>query len=57
MPRRIKDLTLAIKRAQAQLYQQLNRSPRPSDIADQLGASLSQVIEALHAAEAYRSSS
>ena len=57
VPRRTKDLTLTIKRAQAQLYQQLNRSPRPSEIADQLGVSLSQVIEALHAAEAYRSSS
>jgi RNA polymerase sigma-B factor len=57
VPRRIKDLTLAIKSARAQLSQQLGRSPRPSEIAGRLEVPTSQVIEALHAAEAYRSSS
>jgi RNA polymerase sigma-B factor len=57
VPRRLKDLSLAIKKATAELSQQLGRSPRPSEIAQWLGVSTSTVIDALHAGEAYRSSS
>jgi RNA polymerase sigma-B factor len=57
VPRRLKDLNLAIRRVQAELSQQLGRAARPSEVADRLGTPTSEVIEALHAAEAYRSSS
>jgi RNA polymerase sigma-B factor len=57
VPRPLKDLTLAIRKATAELSQQLGSSPRPSQIAAQLGVPTSRVIEALQAAEAYHSSS
>jgi DNA-directed RNA polymerase specialized sigma24 family protein len=57
VPRRLKDLSLADRRAQAELSQQLGRSPRPREIAERLGVPVANVLEALHAAEAYRSSS
>ena len=57
VPRQLKDLGLAIRRAQAELSQQLGRSPRPSEIAEWLAVPLAEVSEALHAAEAYRCSS
>jgi RNA polymerase sigma-B factor len=57
VPRRLKDLNVSIKSVMDQLPQQLGRSPRPSEIADRLAVSTAEVIEALHAAEAYRSAS
>lgn len=57
VPRRLKDLHLAIRSAQAELSQRRDHPPRPSDIADHLAVSTTEVIAALHAAEAYRSSS
>jgi RNA polymerase sigma-B factor len=57
VPRRLKDLNLAIRAAQAQLSQQWGRPARPNEIADHLGIATSSVIDALHAAEAYHSSS
>jgi RNA polymerase sigma-B factor len=57
VPRRLKDLSLAIRQVTAELFQQLSRSPRPSQIAQQLGVPTGNVLEALHAAAAYRSSS
>ena len=57
VPRHLKDLNLAIKTAAGQLSQQRGHSPRPSDIADHLGVATSRVLDALHAAEAYHSSS
>ena len=57
VPRRLKDLTLAIKDAEAELSQHLGQAAKPSQIADRLGVPTAQVIEALHAAKAYRSSS
>jgi RNA polymerase sigma-B factor len=57
VPRRLKDLTLAVKNAQGELSQELGRAARPSEIAERLEVSRSRVIEALHAAEAYKSSS
>jgi RNA polymerase sigma-B factor len=57
VPRRLKDLHVAIRRTQRELSQQLGRAPRPSEIAKRLGIPTSEVIEGLQAAEAYRSSS
>ena len=57
VPRRLKDLSLAVRKVTAELAQQLGRSPRSSEIADRLGVPTSAVIEALHAADAYQSSS
>lgn len=57
VPRRLKDLNLAIRQATAELSQRLGRSPRPSEIAQQLAIPTPTVLEALQAAEAYQSSS
>ena len=57
VPRRLKDLHLAIKDTQAQLSQQLGRAPRPSEIADRLKLPTAKVIEGLQAAETYKNSS
>jgi RNA polymerase sigma-B factor len=57
VPRRLKDLHLAIRSAQAELAQQHGRPARPSEIAHRLAVPTAEVIEALHAAQAYRSSS
>jgi RNA polymerase sigma-B factor len=57
LPRRLKDLHVAIRSTQTQLSQQLGRAPRPSEIAQQLGLPASEVIEGLQAGETYRSSS
>ncbi|MBV8540834.1 MAG: SigB/SigF/SigG family RNA polymerase sigma factor [Pseudonocardiales bacterium] len=57
VPRRLKDLHIAIRGTLAELSQQLGRAPRPSEIADRLGLPLSEVIEGLQAGEAYRSAS
>ncbi|MGC1733869.1 MAG: SigB/SigF/SigG family RNA polymerase sigma factor [Pseudonocardiaceae bacterium] len=55
VPRRMKDLHLAIRGTRAELSQQLGRPPRPSEIADRLGLPTPKVIEGLQAGEAYRS--
>ena len=57
VPRRLKDLHIAIRRTREELSQQLGRGPRPSEIADRLGLPVSEVIEGLQAGDAYRSSS
>jgi RNA polymerase sigma-B factor len=57
VPRRLKDLNIAIRGTLAELSQQLGRAPRPSEIADRLGLPVLEVIEGLQAGEAYRSSS
>jgi RNA polymerase sigma-B factor len=57
VPRRLKDLHIAIRGTLAELSQQLGRAPRPSEIADRLGLPISEGIEGLQAGEAYRSSS
>ncbi len=57
VPRRLKDLNLTIRQVTAELSQQLGHSPRPSQIAARLGVPTAAVLEALRAAEAYRSSS
>lgn len=48
-PRRIQDLQARIAGAQEELEARLGRSPRPSEIAVQLGEELADVVEALAA--------
>jgi RNA polymerase sigma-B factor len=55
VPRSMKDLHLAIRGTLAELTQQLDRPPRPSEIAERLGVPTATVIEGLQAGEAYRS--
>ncbi len=57
VPRRLKDLHVSINTAVSNLSQDLGRAPRPSEIADQLGVPVADVLEGLEASEAYRSSS
>lgn len=57
VPRRLKDLHIAIKSTQTTLSQQLGRVPRPSEIADRLRLPVAEVIDGLQAGQAYRSSS
>jgi RNA polymerase sigma-B factor len=57
VPRRLKDLNIAIRGVLPELSQQLGRAPRPSEIAVRLGLPISEVIEGIRAGEAYRSSS
>jgi RNA polymerase sigma-B factor len=51
VPRRLKELSVAIGRVGGDLAQSLGRAPRPSELADYLGADLGEVIEALQAQE------
>ncbi len=57
VPRRLKDLHVSINGAVSYLAQEIGRAPRPSEIAQHLGIPVSDVLEGLEAAEAYRSSS
>ena len=49
VPRRLKDLSVAIGRASGPLSQELGRAPRPSELATYLRAPVEEVIEALDA--------
>jgi RNA polymerase sigma-B factor len=57
VPRRLKDLHVSINTAVSSLSQQLGRAPRPSEIADQLGVPVADVLEGLEASEVYHSAS
>ncbi|MEJ2863522.1 RNA polymerase sigma factor SigF [Actinomycetospora flava] len=57
VPRRLKDLRLAIGSAMPLLSQELNRAPTAGELAEHLQRSREEVLEALEAANAYRSSS
>jgi RNA polymerase sigma-B factor len=57
VPRKLKELHVSIANATASLSAQLNRAPRPSEIAAQLGISIEEVVEGLQAGEAYTSTS
>jgi RNA polymerase sigma-B factor len=57
VPRRIKDLHVAVSRASTALSVELGRAPRPSEIAGRLDVPLDDVLEALQASEAYTSRS
>lgn len=49
VPRRLKDLTVAIRQVTGPLSQQLGRAPRPSELAAHLDVPVDEVIEALDA--------
>jgi RNA polymerase sigma-B factor len=49
VPRRLKDLSVAIGRASGPLSQELGRAPRPSELAARVGVPLEEVIETLDA--------
>ena len=57
VPRRLKDLHVSLNSAVAELSQRLGRAPKPSEIADHLQLPVTEVLEGLEAADAYRSSS
>ncbi|ODT97368.1 MAG: RNA polymerase subunit sigma [Pseudonocardia sp. SCN 72-86] len=57
VPRRLKDLHVSLNSAVADLSQQLGRAPKPSEIAEHLDIPVTEVLEGLEAADAYRSSS
>jgi RNA polymerase sigma-B factor len=57
VPRRLKDLHVSINSVVSELSQGLGRAPRPSEIAARLDVPVSDVLEGLEAAQAYRSSS
>jgi len=46
-PRRLQELQAAIRRSEQDLNQKLGRAPRPTEIAENLGEDLDDVIEAL----------
>lgn len=49
VPRRLKDLSVAINRATGELTARLDRAPRPSELAEHLGAEVGEVAAALNA--------
>ncbi len=49
VPRRLKDLGVAVGHASTTLAQELGRAPRPSELAAHLGVTVDEVIEALDA--------
>jgi RNA polymerase sigma-B factor len=57
VPRGLKDRHLAIAKASSELSAELNRAPRPSEIAAHLDLTLDEVLEGLHAGDAYNSTS
>ncbi|AHH99736.1 SigB/SigF/SigG family RNA polymerase sigma factor [Kutzneria viridogrisea] len=57
VPRRLKELHLAITAATNELSQRAGRAPTPSELAAHLGISRDEVFEGLEASNAYRSSS
>jgi RNA polymerase sigma-B factor len=57
MPRRLKELHLAINAGTSRLSQSLGRAPTPSELAEHLGLSRDEVHEGLAAGNAYQSAS
>lgn len=57
VPRRLKDLHIAVGNAVRELSCQLNRAPRPSDIATHLAITTEEVLEALEASQSYHPAS
>jgi RNA polymerase sigma-B factor len=57
VPRRHKDLNQLINRVTRELFQELGRAPRPSEIAARTDTSTDEVLEALDAARGYRADS
>jgi RNA polymerase sigma-B factor len=57
VPRRLKDLQTTVRGAIETLTHELERAPRPSEVAERLGISEDLVLESLDAASAYRADS
>ncbi|TCK24648.1 SigB/SigF/SigG family RNA polymerase sigma factor [Pseudonocardia endophytica] len=57
VPRGLKDMSVSVNRATIALTQRLGRSPRPSELAEELGVDVSDVVETLGALESYRTES
>ncbi|MFC4002027.1 SigB/SigF/SigG family RNA polymerase sigma factor [Prauserella oleivorans] len=55
VPRRLKELHLALSQTSGRLAQRLGRAPTPSELAAELGLGLEQVQEGLVAGNAYQS--
>jgi RNA polymerase sigma-B factor len=53
VPRRLQELSLSISAAEAELFQELGRSPTPLEVAVRLGATQEEVLEANEAARSY----
>jgi RNA polymerase sigma-B factor len=53
VPRRLKELSLQLGAARAELSQTLNRAPTPSELAAHIGVAREEVVEALIASNAY----
>ncbi|MDG4669199.1 SigB/SigF/SigG family RNA polymerase sigma factor [Mycobacterium sp. 236(2023)] len=53
VPRRLKELNVRLNSARAELTQQLNRAPTPSELAAHLGMDREEIVEGLVAANAY----
>lgn len=54
VPRRLKELHVAVSTAVDELSSDLNRAPRPGEIAARLNLSVDEVLEALQASQSYR---
>jgi RNA polymerase sigma-B factor len=57
VPRDLQERTLAVNRATETLSKELGRSPKVREVADQLGCSAEQVLEAQEAAASYEAAS
>jgi RNA polymerase sigma-B factor len=57
LPRRLSELHVALGRATRELSQTLGGAPTPSQLAEHLGVSVSEVQEALEAGQSYRTAS
>jgi RNA polymerase sigma-B factor len=57
VPRDLQELALRVERATDPLFHKLGRAPTASEIADDLGVTIEQVLEAHEAAAAYRADS
>jgi RNA polymerase sigma-B factor len=57
VPRATQELVLKVSEALGTLPAKLGRSPRPRDLADALGATVEEILEAMEAATAYEATS
>ena len=57
VPRDLQERTLAVSRATEALSKELGRSPKVREVAEQLGSSVEQVLEAQEAAASYEAAS
>jgi RNA polymerase sigma-B factor len=57
VPRRMQELSLALRGATEQLAHELGRSPTVDELADELSATVEEVVEAVDAANAYSAAS